>query len=212
MKAPALWIGFLFLLALGSAPPYAALAAAGEPTDVKARTFLASLGERAIEVAQDKSSSREDQEARMRALLIEGFDLKVLARLVLGKHWRKLDREQRREFVDVFEDAMVQQTLTIFGRYTGESFDIKAVSKDRTNPKLIAVSVDLLKSNGTLLAKVNYRVRRDGDGFKVVDIVAEGVSMALTLRQEYAAVIERSNGNVNGLIEKLRKSGWNQKS
>ncbi len=64
-----------------------------------------------------------------------------------------------------------------------------------------------------MLAKVNYRIRKDGDDFKVVDIVAEGVSLALTLRQEYAAVIERSNGKVEGLIERLRSSAaWKEKS
>ncbi len=212
LKSSTPWVVVLFVLALSSTLPSAKLAAAEEPTQVKARTFLASLGERAIHVAQDKSTTREDQEARMRALLLEGFDLKVLARLVLGKHWRKLDKDRRKEFVDVFEDAMVQQTLTIFGRYKDETFDIKTVAADRTNPKLIAVSVDLLRSNGALLAKVNYRIRKDGNDFKVIDIVAEGVSMALTLRQEYSAVIERSNGKVDGLIEKLRKATPNQRS
>jgi len=213
MKSSNLWVAVLFVLALGSTPTSAELAAAEESTKVKASTFLASLGERAIHVARDKTTTREDQEARMRALLLEGFDLKVLARLVLGKHWRKLDEDQRKEFAEVFEDAMVQQTLTIFGSYKGETFDIKTVAADRTNPKLIAVSVDLLRSNGALLAKVNYRIRKDGQDFKVVDIVAEGVSMALTLRQEYGAVIERSEGKVDGLIEELRKTAaWKQKS
>ncbi len=200
------WAAAFLVLALGITLPIATSHAALEPAKSKASTFLASLGERAIQVAKDKNSTREDREARMRTLLIEGFDLKVLARLVLGKHWRKLDEAQRNEFVDVFEDAMVQQTLTIFGRYTGESFNITGVRADRSNPRLIAISVDLIRSNGAPLAKVNYRLRKDGDAFKVVDIVAEGVSMALTLRQEYAAVIERSEGKVEGLIEKLRKA------
>ncbi len=207
MKSSTPWLAVFFVLALGSTLPSVELAAAVEPANGKAKTFLASLGERAIEVAQDKGSSRQDRESRMRALLIEGFDLKTLARLVLGKHWRKLDGAQRAEFVDVFEDAMVQQTLAIFGRYTGERFKITGVTADRTNAKLIAVSVDLLRANGALLAKVYYRLRKDGDDFKVVDIVAEGVSMALTLRQEYSAVIEKSGGKVDGLIDKLRKAG-----
>ena len=206
-------VAVFFVLTLGSTLPSMDAVASLDPTNSKARTFLASLGERAIQVVQDESATREEQEARMRALLREGFDLNVLARLVLGKHWRKLDKDQRREFITVFEEAMVQQTLTMFGKYTGETFDIKEVAADRTNPKLIAASVDLIRPNGALLAKVNYRIRKDGDEFKVIDIVAEGVSLALTLRHEYAAVIERSNGKVEGLIERLRSStAWKQKS
>ena len=100
---------------------------------------------------------------------------------------------------------MVQQTLTIFGRYTGQTFDIVKVGADRTNPRLIAILTNVARSNGAL-AKVNWRIRKDGEDYKIVDIVAEGVSMALTLRQEYSAVIERSGGKVEGLIKELRKS------
>ncbi len=199
------WTLVLFVLALGVALPQTELAANDEPANGKARSFLASLSERAIHVAQDKAAPRDDREARIRAILREGFDLKVLARLVLGKHWRKLDKAQRSEFVGVFEDAMVQQTLTIFGRYTGQTFDIVKVGADRTNPRLIAILTNVARSNGAL-AKVNWRIRKDGEGYKIVDIVAEGVSMALTLRQEYSAVIERSGGKVEGLIKELRKS------
>lgn len=204
-KSIAPWTIVLFMLTLGVAAPSAALAASDEPANGKARTFLASLGERAIHVARDKAAPKEDRETRIRALLREGFDLKIIARLVLGKHWRKMDEEQRKEFVVVFEDAMVQQSLTIFGRYTSETFDITTVGPDRTNPKLIAISTNIKRSNGAA-AKVDWRLRKRGQDYKIIDIVAEGVSMALTLRQEYSAVIERSGGKVDGLIKELRKA------
>ena len=199
------WGVVLLLLALGLALPPAALAADEEPMSGKARTFLASLGERAIHVAQDKAAPKADRETRIRALLREGFDLDIISRLVLGKHWRKMSDSQRDEFVGVFENAMVQQSLTIFGGYTNESFDITSVGPDPTNPKLIAITTNIKRSNGAT-AKVDWRLRKRGQDYKIIDIVAEGVSMALTLRQEYGAVIERSGGKVDGLIEELRKT------
>ena len=199
------WGVVLLLLALGLALPPAAIAADEEPTSGKARTFLASLGERAIHVAQDKAAPKADRETRIRALLREGFDLDIISRLVLGKHWRTMSDSQRDEFVGVFENAMVQQSLTIFGGYTNESFDITSVGPDPTNPKLIAITTNIKRSNGAT-AKVDWRLRKRGQDYKIIDIVAEGVSMALTLRQEYGAVIERSGGKVDGLIEELRKT------
>ena len=199
------WGVVLLLLALGLALPPAALAADEEPMSGKARTFLASLGERAIHVAQDKAAPKADRETRIRALLREGFDLDIISRLVLGKHWRKMSDSQRDEFVGVFENAMVQQSLTIFGGYTNETFDITSVGPDPTNPKLIAITTNIKRSNGAT-AKVARRLRKRGQDYKIIDIVAEGVSMALTLRQEYGAVIERSGGKVDGLIEELRKT------
>ncbi len=200
------WLAVFLVLILGSTLPSVEPAAAEKYTNREARTFLAALGERAIEVARDKTSTRKDQESQMRALLREGFDLKVLARLVLGKHWRNLEMGQREDFVELFEDAMVHQTLTMFSRYTGETFDITGAGADRTNPRLIKVSMDVKRSNGALLAKVHWRIRKDRENFRVVDIVVEGVSMALTLRQEYGAVIERSKGKIDGLIKALRRA------
>lgn len=206
MKSSTPWMAILLVLTLGSTLPSAAFASAEEPLFREARTFLASLGEQIIDVARDKVSPRRVRESRIRDRLREDFDLNVISRIVLGKHWRRISQDQRKMFIEVFTDAMVQQILTLFAKYSGETFDITAVGSDRTNDKLIAITVTVMRSNGTLLAKVYWRILKDGDHFKVVDIVIEGISLALTLRHEYAAVIERSDGRVDGLIEQLRKS------
>ncbi len=52
--------------------------------------------------------------------------------------------------------------------------------------------------------EIDWRVReRDGD-FKILDVIGEGISMALTLRSEYASAIKDSGGRVEGLIDRLR--------
>lgn len=210
MKAPTTWMAILLALTLGSTLPTAAPAADSELTNDKARAFLASLGERAIKASQDETSPSENRESRIRELLQEGFDLRLLARFALGKHWRRMDRGQREAFVEAFTGSMVQQTLAFFASYKAETFDITEAGTDHTNPKLIAITVKVMRSDGTLLAKVKWRIREHGQGFKVVDIVAEGVSLALTLRQEYRAVIDRSEGKVDGLIDALRQNALAQ--
>lgn len=195
------WAVLLFALLFGLALPSAELAA----DETEAKTFLVSLGERAIDVAKDSSASAEDKESRIRALLKEGFDVPIIARLVLGKHWRGMDDAQRKEFLSVFEDVMVQQSLVIFGKYSGETLDVTGAGPDRSNPKLLAITTNIKRPNGAV-AKVNWRLRKRGEDFKIVDIVAEGISMALTLKQEYSTVIEKSGGKVDDLIAQLRKN------
>ncbi len=181
--------------------PCAELGASGRPENVNARTLMASLGERAIPAAPDTTSIRKIHEARMRAPLHEGFDLKDLARAVLGEHWQKLDKGQREDFVELFEDAIVQQTLTAFSRYRGEG-GITGVGADSTHTKPIEIAMDVMRSNGALLAKVNWRILLGRENFTVIDIVVEGDS--LTLRQESGATIESSQGKVDDLSEALR--------
>ncbi len=50
---------------------------------------------------------------------------------------------------------------------------------------------------------VGWLVEHKNGQFRVLDIVAEGLSMALTLRSEYASVIKRSGGRVEGLVAQL---------
>ncbi len=202
MISPTLRVAFFFVLALGSTLPWAELAASERPENVDGRTLLASLGERAIHAARDNTFTKERHEPRMRALLHEGFDLKALARAVVGEHWQKLDEGQREDFVELFEDAIVQQTLMAFSRHQGEGFDITGVGADSTHTKPIEISMDVMRSNGALLAKVNWRVRMGREDLKVVDIVVEGDS--LTLRQDSGAMIERSESKVDALFEALR--------
>jgi len=57
---------------------------------------------------------------------------------------------------------------------------------------------------GSQPARVDWRVRTAGGQPKIVDVVVEGVSMAVTQRSEFAAVIQRSGGRVAGLLTALR--------
>jgi phospholipid transport system substrate-binding protein len=46
-------------------------------------------------------------------------------------------------------------------------------------------------------------VAHENGQFRVLDVIAEGVSMALTLRSEYVSAIKRSDGGVEGLVAQL---------
>ena len=57
--------------------------------------------------------------------------------------------------------------------------------------------------NGNKLP-VGWRIRRANGGFKIIDVVAEGVSLAITFRSEYTSVLKRSKGDLPGLTAELR--------
>ena len=69
---------------------------------------------------------------------------------------------------------------------------------------LFTVASQLIRPLGEPV-NVTWRVRRDGQTYRVIDIVAEGVSMAITLRSEYRSYIMRHGGRVAPLIAALRK-------
>ena len=54
-------------------------------------------------------------------------------------------------------------------------------------------------------AKVVWRVKQTGSNFKIVDIIIENVSLAITARNEYTAFIKNNGGNIDALIADLQK-------
>ena len=54
-------------------------------------------------------------------------------------------------------------------------------------------------------AKVVWRVKQSGNNYKIVDIIIENVSLAITARNEYSSFIKNNPGGVDALIKDLQK-------
>ena len=52
---------------------------------------------------------------------------------------------------------------------------------------------------------VDWRVRERGGSMKILDVIVEGVSMSVTQRSDFSSVIQRGGGNVDVLLDHLRK-------
>ncbi len=190
----AIGVGIVFV-ALSFAHPLAAHAET--PSQ-----FIASLGESAIHTMVDEGLTDEERIGRFRELLVDRFDLPLIGRYVLGVHWRRASPEQRIEFSGLFEEYLVGIYASGLGRYGGESLSVKsthAVGKDT----IVTTEVHGLPRNPTL--RVDWRIRRDTDNYKVVDIIVEGVSLMIIQRDQFASVIQRTGGDVEGLLAELRE-------
>ncbi|MDJ0946007.1 MAG: ABC transporter substrate-binding protein [Kiloniellales bacterium] len=165
--------------------------------------FLIALSQRAIAELSDQSIGEAERQKRFRELLRANFEMRAIARFVLGAYARRADPEAQAAFLAAFEEVLIQRFLPYFRDYRGEAFTVKKVRPDPTNPKLSLVISDIILTDGKTLP-VGWRVRRTKSGFKIFDVVAEGVSLAITFRSEYAAVLKRSGGDLPGLTAQLR--------
>lgn len=164
-----------------------------------ASTFMQSLGEKAIQDLTDAAVPQPEREARFRRLLDEHFDMGAIAKFVLGRYWRTASEAQREEFRQLFEDFLVSSYSARFGEYRGKGFSV--AGSDADNGAVIVHSkIDMPSSEDI---RVDWRLRPADGSFHIVDIIVEGVSMAVTQRSEFASVIQ-SRGGVDGLIEALR--------
>ncbi len=180
------------------------LAGAGRPASAasEAGEFLTSMTGRAIAQLTDESLPLPERKARFRILFRENFDVPAVGRFVLGRYWRKAKPETRETFLSVFEEIMIQRFAPKFAGYAETKFEISRV-RALERPGHFVIRSRISPDRGEAI-EIDWRVRERDGHFKILDVIGEGVSMALTLRSEYASAIKASGGRVEGLIERLR--------
>ncbi len=170
---------------------------------VAAAAFLASLTNQAIEKLTDASLPVMERERSFRGLFRANFDIPAIGRFVLGRYWRKARPEVRKDFLSAFEKIMAQAFTSRFAGYADTKFEVVSVQALTRVGQFKVRSRIAPTENEVYL--VGWLVEHKNGRFRVLDVVAEGVSMAITLRSEYASVIRRSGGRVEGLVAQLRE-------
>ncbi len=164
--------------------------------------FIADLGQRTIKVLASKLSESE-REAQFRAIFDEGFDVPAISRFVLGQYWRSATEAQRQDFVALFEAYVVHAYAVRFNEYAGQQLQVTASRPEGDASSLVQSRI--AQPNGAPPLKVDWRVGKTAAGYKINDVVVEGVSMAVTQRQEFASVIQRNGGQIDALLKLLRE-------
>ncbi|MCL2469927.1 MAG: ABC transporter substrate-binding protein [Alphaproteobacteria bacterium] len=185
------------------------LAQEGESAPVKAALtpqgqFIQKLGDKALAILSDKTTSAQDKNNQFHKMLLNAFDLNVIGRYVIGRvGWAVASEEQRTEYQSLFEKLVVQMYLDRFALYTDEGFQVTGTTPESDRDTL--VNSQITHPDGSPPASVAWRVRTTGKKMHVLDVIIEGVSMSLTQNREYTAVLQRNGGDVEALLDMMRQ-------
>ena len=152
-----------------------------------------------VEVLEAKISQKEKAE-RFRTLFKSLFDIPAIARFVVGRFWRTAQPAEQEKFLTVFEDVIVYTWNRRFSEYNGQTLKVESTAPDGADGSVVNSRIVGKGSNDSFA--VQWRLRKRDDGLRVVDVIIEGVSMAITYRQEYATIISQQGG-MPGLISAL---------
>ena len=161
--------------------------------------FINQLGNQAIKTLRATDLTLDQRESRFRSLLNRGFDLNFIGRFVLGRYWRVATADQKSDYIALYGEYLLQTYSARLGGYTDESFFV--IGARRANDKDIVVSTRLVRPSGLEIA-ADWRVRMFDGQYRIIDIMVEGISMAVTQRSEFAAVVQRDG--IEGLLAILR--------
>lgn len=187
------------VVAAGLGMPSTVMAQSG---DGEAGAFIQSLGNEAVRTFSDKSLTREQALQRFQPLLRKGFDVPYIGRWVLGHHWNQATEQQQGDYQRLFEQLIIKTYAGRFLEYSGETFKVAGSRPENATDAI--VTSQIIRPSGPPV-NLEWRVRRRDGQHKIIDVAVEGISMGVTQRQEFAAVIQQNGGKVEGLIQALRQ-------
>ena len=131
--------------------------------------------------------------------LNEIMDFQLAAYLSLGKHWKKISKTQKKEFVETFQQYINNYIVEKIDLYTNQKIDIgdsKIIKKGRAE-----LEIGILSGGETL--QVNFKLRKNKKKeWRVYDVDIEGVSLITTFRSQFSGVLK--NSSFEELLEKLK--------
>jgi phospholipid transport system substrate-binding protein len=128
------------------------------------------------------------------------FDMPFVSRTVLGKYWDSLNNEQQSRFVEAFTQMSIATYAANFDNYSGEHF--KTISEKKVDGGRILVQSQLIKSDGGRV-QLDYLLHNTGGQWRIVNVIAEGVSDLALKRADYSAFL-KSKG-FEALVKKLKE-------
>jgi phospholipid transport system substrate-binding protein len=174
-----------------------------EAIKVPTGKFVQTLGDNAITILADKTITTEQRSDKFRQILRDSFDLMTIGRFVIGRSWNSATEDQQKEYMKLFEELVVRTYGDRMSLYTGEGFEV--VSSRPESEKDTIVTSHITHPDGSQPTVIDWRLRQRNGKIGIIDVVVEGVSLSVTQRQEYASVIQRSGGKIDGLLDLMRQ-------
>lgn len=161
-----------------------------------ADTLLNHLDAHRAEYRQDPAKLRE----LVNHTLLPYFDSEFAARLVLGRHWNMATADQRQRFTQAFYNSLLNNYGNALLDFTANRMQVLPYRGSPNSP-YATVDTRVRKGDGSVVA-VNYSLRHTAQGWKVWDVVVEGVSYDKSFQQDFNEQIDRQG--LDAVIARLQ--------
>jgi len=163
---------------------------------------IRSTSAKVIEVLADKSKTTEQKKTILDSYLDTCCDFVTISKLVMAKNWKSLKENQQSEFIGLFRKYLVATYGDAIENYSGETVEILSGRKEVRDDYTVLTKI--ARGGGQADLLVDYRLRKVANGeWKIIDVIAEGISMVSNLRSQFQEVITRDG--TDGLLAQLRE-------
>ncbi|MDA9981984.1 ABC transporter substrate-binding protein [Gammaproteobacteria bacterium] len=135
-------------------------------------------------------------------IVLPHFDFQRMSKLVLGKHWKKVNDSQRQKFKQEFKALLVRTYATALFEYSDQKIVYKPYRGEEGSDRVV-IKTRMIPSDGPVIP-IDYALAKGGDdAWRVYDVRIDEISMVTNYRGTYGKIIE-SRG-MDALIELLAK-------
>jgi ABC-type transport system involved in resistance to organic solvents, auxiliary component len=153
-------------------------------------------------IKSDKQLAAGDRQKAMKLAeekILPHVDFEEATRLAVGRGWAKASPEQKKQLVTEFRNMLVRTYSNAIGGYEGQTMKVQPV-RMKPGDTEVTVHNQFIRPGGKPVL-LDYSMRKTDAGWKIYDIVVEGVSLVLTYRSEFDAVVKQDG--IDGLIKRL---------
>ena len=182
-----------FLLAAGGVAP--AWAQGSQPV-----AFVRSFADDLVRIVNGPQPYAT-KKAALGPVIDSNVDVPKIARFCLGRFWSTATPDQQAQYTTIFHRVLLNNIAGHLGEYTGVSYVLHGESPQGENT---LVGTAIARPNQPTV-NVQWVVENSGGGPKVVDVVAEGTSLRLTQRSDYASFLSRHGDSIPALLSALQR-------
>jgi phospholipid transport system substrate-binding protein len=154
-----------------------------------ARHVVRTTADDVIAILKDHGLNADEKRDKITVIVEERFDFITLCRLVMARNWKRLSKEQQQEFVDEFKTHL---SIT-YGRnvenYRNEKVIITGDREEARGDWTVKTVIERPTAENV---KVDYRLRKLGGEWKMIDMIVEGVSLVANFRSQFQDIISKS--------------------
>lgn len=174
------------------------LSARAESTE-RAAAFVKTVGDKLVAVVNG-AGSMAAKRTQMSQIINSAVDVDGIGKFCLGRYWRQATPEQQKQYLALFHEVLVTNITAKLGEYQGVTFTI---GRGKPQDEEAVVSTTVVRPNNAPTA-VDWIISNPSNDPKIIDVVAEGTSLRLTQRSDYASYLTHNNGTIDALIAAMK--------
>jgi phospholipid transport system substrate-binding protein len=165
-----------------------------------ANGFVKAFADKLVSIVNGPQANAE-KKAALGPVIDGNVDVARIAKFCLGRFWATATPAQQSEYTTLFHQVLLNEISGHLGDYRGVTY---SMTGDTSQGQDTLVGTLINRPNAPS-ANVKWVVDSSAGAPKIVDVIAEGTSMRLTQRNDYASYLSQHGNSIEALIAALKK-------